>query len=204
MRTPSPTLPAHHPSPCVAHLQCGQVASQLFDDGLKSTGLGLGITHEAQVEEQGIAAVLLVLNAHRAADQFLLHGCARWGTVGKSQVPPSPKPIRSPCGPLRPARASHSDELVLQLWLGDDVHLDCVKQLPGDEVLRDLGRGVAVGPLGDPENRWCTQGDPQGSSPLLWPSSSVPSTQACFSFVFSDTGCVLTCLLAFSCAAPFI
>lgn len=36
-----------------------------------------------------------------------------------------------------------SDKLVLQLWLGDDVHLDCVKQLSGDEVFRDL-----IGDLG--------------------------------------------------------
>lgn len=64
----SPTLPALPPKPSVADLQGGQVASQLFDDGLEGTGLGLGITHEAQVEEQGIAAVLLVLDAYRAAD----------------------------------------------------------------------------------------------------------------------------------------
>ena len=38
-----PSTQAHH----VAYLQCGQVASQLFDDGLKGTGLGLGVTHEA-------------------------------------------------------------------------------------------------------------------------------------------------------------
>ena len=48
-----------------------------------------------------------------------------------------------------PARGSHSDELVLQLWLGDDVHLDSVKQLPGDEVLRDLWKGVKRSPLED-------------------------------------------------------
>lgn len=35
---------------------------------------------------------------------------------------------------------SHGDQLVLQLGLRDDVHLDGVKQLPGDEVLRDLRR----------------------------------------------------------------
>lgn len=87
-----PSTQAHS----VADLQCGQVASQLFDDGLEGTGLGLGITHEAQVEEQGIAAVLLVLDAHRAADQFLLHSCAgqreRWE---QCQAPPNHKPVHS-------------------------------------------------------------------------------------------------------------
>lgn len=38
-----PSTQAHR----VADLQCGQVASQLFDNGLKGTGLGLGVTHEA-------------------------------------------------------------------------------------------------------------------------------------------------------------
>lgn len=52
-----------------------------------------------------------------------------------------------------PARASHSDELVLQLWLGDDVHLDGVKQLPGDEVLGNLGKWVVTGSLVDLETR---------------------------------------------------
>lgn len=85
-----PSTRAH----CVADLQCGQVASQLFDDGLKGAGLGLGITHKAQVEEQGIAAILLVLDAHGAADQFLLHGCARSGNKWEqSQAASTPKPI---------------------------------------------------------------------------------------------------------------
>lgn len=41
-----PAFPSTQAHP-VADLQCGQVASQLFDDGLEGTGLGLGITHEA-------------------------------------------------------------------------------------------------------------------------------------------------------------
>lgn len=84
----------------VADLQCGQVASQLFDDGLKGTSLGLGITHKAQVEEQGVAAVFLVLDAHRAANQFLLHGCARQGGGGARvrllPLPSLPTPPRTP------------------------------------------------------------------------------------------------------------
>lgn len=56
------------------HLEGGEVASQLLHDGLQCTGLGSGVAHEAQVEEQSIPAVLLVLDAHGAADQLLLHG----------------------------------------------------------------------------------------------------------------------------------
>ena len=70
------------------------------------------------------------------------------GTKSISSCPQvCPRLLRSPAH--SPARGSHSDELVLQLWLGDDVHLDGVKQLPGDEVLRDLWKGVTRSPLED-------------------------------------------------------
>lgn len=104
--------------------------------------------------------------------------------------PPSlslPPPGTTPAAHRSPrARASHSDKLVLQLWLGDDVHLDCVKQLSGDEVFRDLGRGVAMGPSVDICTRCSTNGD------LLMPPKlksscpafpSLPPTQA-YSFCF--------------------
>lgn len=108
--------------------------------------------------------------------------------------------LSSPPGtsPAFPTRASHSDKLVLQLWLGDDVHLDCVKQLPGDEVFRDLGSGVARGPLVDLGTRHNTLGDPQELSPLVQRFTSLPSTQAYYSFVFPNTLQVLTCLPSFA------
>lgn len=84
----------------VADLQCGQVASQLFNNGFEGTGLGLGITHEAQVEEEGIAAVLLVFYAHRATDQLLFHG--RTGWVEQSQ--PDAKPVPSSWDPSTPTQ----------------------------------------------------------------------------------------------------
>ena len=80
------------------------------------------------------------------------------------------------------ARALHSDELVLQLWLGDDVHLNRVKQLPGDEVLRNLGRGVAKGSLADLRTCQGKEEIPQDLSPLLQ-QFSLPSTQAHYSLV---------------------
>lgn len=89
-----PCTHAHH----VADLQCGQVASQLFNNGFKGTSLGLSVTHEAQVEEEGIAAVLLVFDAHRAANQLLLHG--RAGGVEESQ--PTHKPVWDPSAPTPP------------------------------------------------------------------------------------------------------
>uniref|UniRef100_A0A8V1AHL4 ascorbate ferrireductase (transmembrane) n=1 Tax=Gallus gallus TaxID=9031 RepID=A0A8V1AHL4_CHICK len=61
------------------HLQRGEVPRQLLDDGLQRAGLGSRVADEAEVEEQGVAAVLLVLDAHRAADQLLLHGGAAGG-----------------------------------------------------------------------------------------------------------------------------
>lgn len=71
----------------------------------------------------------------------VLDGGGRGERWVQSQAPLDPSLFTSPgtSPPPFPVRASHSDEFVLQLWLGDDVHLDCVKQLPGDEVFRDLG-----------------------------------------------------------------
>lgn len=123
------------------------------------------------------------------------------GRTGGSKVrlllPPSLSTSPGTFPPF-PTRASHSDELVLQLWLGDDVHLDCVKQLPGDEVFRDLGRGVARGPLVDLGTRQSTLGDPQGLSPLVQRFSCLPSTQTYYYFVFPNTCHVLTCFPAFA------
>lgn len=50
------------------NLQCREVPRKLFDDGLQGAGVGLGVTHQTQVEQEGVPAVLLVLDAHRAAD----------------------------------------------------------------------------------------------------------------------------------------
>lgn len=56
------------------HLKGCEVASQLLYYGLQCTGLGSGVTHKTQVEEQSISAVLLVFDTHRAANELLLHG----------------------------------------------------------------------------------------------------------------------------------
>lgn len=146
-----------------------------------------------------------MLDAHGAAYQFLLHGCAGRGEqVGTKSISSCPHfcPLLLGNPPYSPPRGSHSDELVLQLWLGDDVHLDGVKQLTGDEVLRDLWKGVTRSPLGNLITRQSTQGDLQDLSSLLQGFPFLPSTQAYFTFVFPHTHYVFTYLLAFAYAVP--
>lgn len=48
------------------YLKGGQVSGELLDYWFQGTRLALRITHQSQVKEQSIAAVLFILNAYRA------------------------------------------------------------------------------------------------------------------------------------------
>lgn len=52
---------------CIIHdLQSCEVPRQLLDNRLEGTRVGLRITNEAEVKQEGVPAVLFMLNAHRA------------------------------------------------------------------------------------------------------------------------------------------
>lgn len=50
------------------NLQSCEVARQFLDNGLQGTRVGLGIANQTQVEQEGVSAVLLMLDAHGTAD----------------------------------------------------------------------------------------------------------------------------------------
>ena len=50
------------------YLQSREVSGQLLHYRLQGTRVGLGITDEAEVKQEGVPAVLLVFDAHRTSD----------------------------------------------------------------------------------------------------------------------------------------
>lgn len=50
------------------YLQSRQVARQLLDNWFEGARVGLGITNQAEVKQEGIPAVFFVFNAHRTSD----------------------------------------------------------------------------------------------------------------------------------------
>lgn len=48
----------------IHNLQSCEVPGQLLDYWLEGTGVGLGVTNKAKVEEEGVSTVLFMLDAH--------------------------------------------------------------------------------------------------------------------------------------------
>lgn len=52
----------------IYNLQSCEVARQFLDNGLQGTRVRLGIANQTEVEQEGVSAVLFMLDAHGTAD----------------------------------------------------------------------------------------------------------------------------------------
>ncbi len=60
----------------IHYLQSCEVPRQLFHNWLQGTRVGLSITNEAEVKQEGVSTVLFMFDAHRTPNQLFPHGSA--------------------------------------------------------------------------------------------------------------------------------